>query len=247
MQFDVRPRFGNQLPGEPVNKRREPKIMKRLLASTAVAALLAAVNPAYPADLTNPSNSAKDPYAAAAVWQGFYMEAGIGPGFTQNDTKVFTTSGTLSSTGAEFDGRVGYDRSIGNNLLLGVYADFGNSFDVNGKFGSGPNVVTWGEKWTYSLGAKAGYDYDSGQAYCIAGYAHQDISVAALTSWGTGLDGIKYGCGIQMKIFGPHLYTGLEFTQTRFNAATAPASFALSNLTFTDTNDEVKAKIGWKF
>lgn len=210
--------------------------MRHLKTLTAAVAILAAsAGLAGAADLTN-GGGLKDSASNPNIWSGFYAELGVGPGFSQTSVSGVAT---LAATGTEFDFRLGYDRALVNHILVGVYGDVGNNFDVNGTaYG-----ISFGNRWTYGGGVKAAYDYDTGQVYAIAGYAHQDVG---FTGWSSGLDGFKWGGGIQMKIFGPHLYTGLEATQTLYNPATTPIILG-SSFKFTDTNDEVKAKLGWKF
>lgn len=224
--------------------------MKILKTLTATAALLMAASTGQAADLTS-GGSLKDgsinPFAPAFNWNGFYVEIGAGYGFDEVKSSsvansVVANSVNLAATGGIADFRLGYDYQFAKaglgSLVIGPYGEIGNAFDINtsAKLSSNSNPITFGNRWEYGGGAKAGYDYGTGQIYGILGYAHQDVS---LSKFGTGLDGLKYGGGIQMKIFGPHVYAGLEVTRTDFNTFTTP-----SQITVSPVQDAVMLKIG---
>jgi opacity protein-like surface antigen len=194
------------------------------------------------ADLTS-GGSLKDginPFASAFNWNGFYVEIGAGYGFDEVKSSLFGNSVNLAATGGIADFRLGYDYQFAKaglgSLVVGPYGEIGNAFDINTSAKLSSNSITFGNRWEYGGGAKAGYDYGTGQIYGILGYAHQDVS---LSKFGTGLDGLKYGVGIQMKIFGPHVYAGLEITRTDFNTFTTP-----SQITVSPVQDAVMLKIG---
>ena len=218
--------------------------MKILKTLTAAAALLIAASTVQAADLTS-GGSLKDginPFASAFNWNGFYVEIGAGYGFDEVKSSSVANSVNLAATGGIADFRLGYDDQFAKaglgSLVIGPYGEIGNAFDINtsAKLSSNSNPITFGNRWEYGGGAKAGYDYGTGQIYGILGYAHQDVS---LSKFGTGLDGLKYGVGIQMKIFGPHVYAGLEITRTDFNTFTTP-----SQITVSPVQDAVMLKIG---
>lgn len=179
--------------------------MKGLRNLIGAAALLAAVAPVSAADLsTKDSPTTLVPIPGPS---GFYVELGVGYGFSQSNLPQLGT--TLSLTGAEFEGRLGYDKKWLGNWGSGIYAEGGNGFDVNGKL---LGFIKLSNQWNFGAGIKPlWYDHGGGQVYSLLGYSCNYVNVAGQSSC---RDGMKYGGGITLKVLG-NAYVGLEFTQTR--------------------------------
>lgn len=191
---------------------------------TSIVALLVGISTATAADLYNPVNgSLKDPVGSGQIC-GFYAEASIGPGFTQNNTGVSSLSGvsgtTLSETGGIGVFTTGYDKcNIAGRFGLGIYGEVSDNFDVNGKVGNvngkTSNFITFGENYSWGVGGKLFYDHGLGQIYTKLGWAETQDDVNSVVKT---YNGFLWGTGISLKITG-NVYAKMEFDQIHYTDA----------------------------
>jgi opacity protein-like surface antigen len=181
--------------------------MKLKTLFAAIAALFVA-SAAQAADVYSSNGGLKD---APGAWSlgGWYGEFSIGGAFSQTDVANVTT---LSSDGAIFVTRVGYDQSnIIGRIGIGAYAEGSDNFDVNGKADLG-QAIKFSQEWAWGAGGKLFYDHGNGQAYLLFGYAGTNQQAAGITKTENGYE---WGGGINLKVT-KYTYVKLEIDQIRY-------------------------------
>ncbi len=172
--------------------------MKTLLTATAISALL--IGSAFGADLGPSFKDEQLSAYAAKSWSGIWAGALIGAEFSNNALSyAYDTVGKgyhegynthtsldidgLGTTGAFGELQLGYDRQIGQNLVLGVFGglninsgDFSASLNASDSEGSsGKAELTFSQKWGGVIGPRLGYAHGNSLFYVAGGWAFGEM------------------------------------------------------------------------
>lgn len=195
--------------------------MKRS-AVVVLATLAAGSGPAFAADLAVPP--AQQPFVYEEVyvddapqWDGPY--AGLRGGYGFNQSRV-TVAGVGEATD-DFDGAIaslfaGYNKQLGNNVVVGVEADVAyNWAETKNDLGSGLYEKV-GTDWSGSLRGRVGYAMDKVLVYLTAGGAVANFyDRAAGLDVGKALYGYTVGAGVDYAV-NENIFARLEYRYTGY-------------------------------
>ena len=164
----------------------EVKTVLKYISLSCVAVVFSITGTAYAADLapqpTEPLAPTEIPYS----WTGFYAGVNAGYGFAGNDRVganalgVFLGNiGTLKPNGFLGGIQAGYNYEIGNNIVLGLEADFEGAQikdTVNGFAAGVPGRARSDVQWFGTVRPRIGYSFDRFLVYATGGLAYGQIN-----------------------------------------------------------------------
>jgi outer membrane immunogenic protein len=230
--------------------------MKKVAVGVAVALALVTSNAVadgvdrrYP-----PTIAAPAPYVTAPSWSGFYIGAGIGAGAVVNDVTVHDRvfdERILDFSGGD-DGVlgtviVGWDWQLGQNSVLGVFADYDfidrstnhRAFDDFFRHSHDHNNV-------WSVGARLGWlSSPSVLWYATGGYTQVDVDHSTRffdldglnISRDRTLDGFFVGGGVDTRLAASNWFLRLEYRYSDFDTGRIRVTDDAGDIDFRVDND----------
>jgi outer membrane immunogenic protein len=148
------------------------KVHAGLLGLTLTGALAL---PASAADMYGSGYKGEPPYAAVALWNGFYVGVNAGGGGSAN-------SGELSPSGGFGGGQIGYNWQgvfgLGSSWVLGVEADIqGSGISDSAVFGN--TSIESSLNWFGTVRGRVGYAFGPALIYFTGGFAFGEVESRA--------------------------------------------------------------------
>jgi outer membrane immunogenic protein len=172
----------------------------RILALASVAALIGGT--ASAADINvrpAPVLTAPAPVAPAFSWDGLYLGLNGGYGWGQSNAD---TGYDVSNDGFFFGGQIGYNMTVGGNIVLGLEGDL-QWADINGSNDTGP-VVGQDVNWFGTARARVGLAMGNLLPYVTGGFA-----------WANETRTSDLGASQDLTHTGYALGAGIEYAWTR--------------------------------
>ncbi len=187
--------------------------MRKVLIA-ASAAFLSVSTTAYAADIHGGSSTKDAPivYDAPKTWTGIYIGAGIGAGAVVHDLSinVFNREDDLELLG--FDGiggegalgtvQIGYDRQLGSNFVIGVFADYDFSAintEVDILDREFQADIDLDNLW--SVGARFGWLATPDTLwYALVAYTNAELDFSDLGLGDVDIDGWTVGLGVETRL-----------------------------------------------
>lgn len=170
--------------------------MKHLLTTAAMAVLVMTTAASAAENIPTRYNSYATP---AFSWTGFYVGVNAGYGFGSLDADLLFNGVSVASASAAPAGfvagaQVGYNYQFGNNVVLGVEADWDKLWQSADVAGATIEYASMG-----TVRARVGYAFDRWLPYATAGLAYGTGKIeapglsqsASRTGWVGGL-GVEY-------------------------------------------------------
>ncbi|WP_319518992.1 outer membrane protein [uncultured Martelella sp.] len=221
--------------------------MKRsVLALAAVAAL---ATTAQAADIVAPT--AQPTYtpapAKAFTWEGVYLGAAGGMGWTEGKLSVPGASESDDFTGGMFGGFAGYNYQFDNNLVLGVEGEINYNWNDNSyNVGVPGSDLKIGTNWQGGIAARAGYAWDKALVYGKAGWSATTVygEISDIKTEET-LNGWTIGAGLDYA-FTDKLFGRVEYSYTDFGKSDILSDIT-SGAEAKATQNRVTVGLGLKF
>lgn len=167
-----------------------------------------------------------------ADWSGLFVSASIGYGWANTDLDVTSTptgggatvpfSGTGDNEGVIGAVGLGYDMSMGNDLIFGVFGDF-TFGEIDDSFVDSGGIAlrsSYDDVW--SVGARAGYVVNRDTLlYGTIGYTNAEFTIS--NSEGRlqdDLDGYFVGAGLERKLC-DNLFLKAEYRYANYDDTSA--------------------------
>jgi outer membrane immunogenic protein len=244
------------------------KLLSALFASVGVALSTTALAADLP---TRKEAPPPVPYVAPFTWTGFYIGGYAGGSFGSVDwSSPLFSGGTVTSSGFDIGGLVGFNYQFGGAWVVGAEAEFGafingdDNLNRSGFVAGQPFNLTdkFRDTGVGRVRGRVGYAVQPNTLLYIAGgwtFADTKESVtgtccgfpttftASQNRWLNGFNiggGVEYAFTSNWIIRGEYIFDG--FTKDNFNFGFAPASFADQRQIFLNVNT-IRGAVEYKF
>jgi len=190
--------------------------MKTIIRSGVAAAALLVAAPAFAADIAQPYPT-KAPEAVFVepvfTWTGFYIGANAGYAWGTGEGALDSELLDLSPDGFIGGGQIGFNYQLGNNVVVGVEADFQGGDVKDSAYGVQSQLDYFG-----TVRARLGYAMDNVMPYVTGGLAWGKNEVrnevlglksdSTSVGWTVG-GGLEYAFNNNWTVKGEYLYMDL--------------------------------------